>query len=55
MSENHYAGFVLENATIGSTVMSVHATDVDTGVFGQVTYRFLTLGKPEKKTKKPGS
>lgn len=42
VTTNHYAGFVSENATVGTVVLMVVAADADTGSFGEVTYSFLS-------------
>lgn len=39
---NAYAGFVAENATVNTFVLSVAAKDLDTGSNGEITYRFLS-------------
>lgn len=43
-STNHYAHNVLENATIGTTVLRVYALDDDTGANGEVSYAILGQG-----------
>ena len=39
-SQPQYFSSVLENATLGELVLIVSATDMDTGDFGEVSYRF---------------
>lgn len=46
-STNHYAAFVSENATTGTFVLMVLATDADTGSFGAVSYSFLNPSSKE--------
>ncbi|KAI1893987.1 hypothetical protein AGOR_G00129330 [Albula goreensis] len=47
-SQNVYVAEVRENAALGSKVIQVKATDLDSGLFGQVTYSFINdLGKDQ--------
>ena len=39
-SQPQYFNSVSENATLGELVLIVSATDTDTGIFGEVSYRF---------------
>ncbi|KAJ8410896.1 hypothetical protein AAFF_G00188530 [Aldrovandia affinis] len=47
-SQNVYIAEVRENAALGSKVIQVKATDMDSGPFGQVTYFFINdVGKDQ--------
>ncbi|KAE8287468.1 Protocadherin Fat 3 FAT tumor suppressor-like protein 3 Precursor [Larimichthys crocea] len=47
-SQRFYLAEVQENAPSGSKVIQVHATDEDSGLFGQITYSFVNdLGKTQ--------
>ncbi|XP_028977046.2 protocadherin Fat 3 [Esox lucius] len=47
-SQRFYLAEVRENALVGSRVIQVHATDEDSGLFGQVTFTFINdLGKTQ--------
>uniref|UniRef100_A0A3B4YYD2 FAT atypical cadherin 3 n=1 Tax=Seriola lalandi dorsalis TaxID=1841481 RepID=A0A3B4YYD2_SERLL len=47
-SQRFYLAEVQENATPGSKVIQVRATDEDSGLFGQITYSFINdLGKTQ--------
>ncbi|NXU92420.1 PCDG4 protein, partial [Xiphorhynchus elegans] len=39
-TQERYTGHVLENAPVGSVVLTVLATDQDTGVNGDISYQF---------------
>lgn len=48
VTDNLYAGYILENASISTEILYVYATDEDSGSLGKVTYSFIAPSSKRK-------